>query len=893
MKNFIFTTLLLTVSLCAATASYAHDVEIDGIYYEINRTDKTASVTYKGDNYDAYDEYQGSVVIPSRITISGNAYSVKSINNHAFRNCTSLTNVEIPNSVTSIEAYAFYGCTSLTNIHIPDKVTIIKSYAFAGCRGLKSIYLPPSLTTIGNNAFASCENLTSLYIPNSVTKIEARAFEGCTSLSSIYIPNSVSSIQNYAFRSCTSLTTIDLPNSLTEIPSGLFAGCFELTTVNIPNSIRKIKEHAFSNCSKLTNIILPDFITYLGEYAFQYCSSLKEIVIPNTLTIIESRVFYDCHLTPLCFTNELSLQEYSLKGLDSTSTIIAPAAMIPSIKKQFSGHVQSCPYFVNIRSTYLQEIKFSITDYSHLYRTYGNFELTKVCVSDKEIDSDKDGIYTIGNLQPGETYPCKVYFKENGRDTIHSINIRTSDPTIQILPEAYSSTYSTITIDDIYADSDPTTQNIETGVQINGQNYKKENNLPLKIGDLDPNTTYTVTPYAIYNGKICYGINSKIKTSQLKVSIENPSVHATTFSCTGVYEAGDAIITEENLIISSTSENTSAVIHNSGHQVYLTGLTPNSSYSVRYFVKFPSGKRANSSTCNFTTLPLEIEHLAPKTVSSSAAIAHARTNMTDEETAVWFEWRKESDSGEEATDSCKGFLYEGEMEGRLHNLIAGTNYQVRPYYESAAGKRYYGEWIKFNTNNPVYSDPTVHTYDNASVCENSVTLNGYIMAGTDEITEQGFEYYATDAQGHSSSPAEVLLAEGNRITATIYGLTFGVTYRFRAYAKSRQKTTYGEEREFTILPTSGTGQILIEPNPHPEITVRNLFAQSRIEIFVNGNANSCRRITLFNLNGQPTATKENVPDGHWCSIPTTALPAGLYILQVENTAKPIKLFLGK
>lgn len=605
---------------------------------------------------------------------------------------------------------------------------------------------------------------------------------------------------------------------------------------------------------------------------------MKEFIVPNTLTIIGALVFVGCHLTPLCFTNDLSLQDYSLRGLDSTSTIIAPATIIPSIKKQFSGHIQSCPYFVNIRSTYLQKIKFSITDYCHLYRTYGNFELTKVCVSDKEIVSDKDGIYTIENLQPGESYPCKVYLKENGRDTIHSINIQTSDPTIQILPEAYSSTYSTITIENIYADSDSTTPYIEKGVQINDQSYKKENNLPLKICNLDPNTTYTVTPYAIYNGKICYGIKSKIKTSQLKVSIENPSVHSTTFSCTGVYDAGDAIITEENLIISSTSENTSAVIHNDGHQVYLTGLTPNSSYEVRYFVKFPSGKRANSSIYTFTTLPLEIEHLTPKIVSNSAAIACVQTNMTDEETAVWFEWKEEGATEGEATDSCKGFLYEGKMEGRIHSLIAGANYQVRPYYESAAGKRYYGEWIKFNTDSPVYSDPTVHTYDNASVCENSVTLNGYIMAGTDEITEQGFEYYAIDAQGHSSSPAEVHFAEGNRITATIDDLIFGTTYRFRTYAKSRQKTTYGEEREFTILPASGTEQILIEPNPHPEITIRNLFAQGHIEIFVTGNANSRRRITLFNLNGQPVATKENIPDGHWCNIPTTALPAGLYIL---------------
>ena len=42
--------------------------------------------------------------------------SVTSIGNNAFRNCTSLTSITIPNSVTSIGNNAFYGCTGLTSI---------------------------------------------------------------------------------------------------------------------------------------------------------------------------------------------------------------------------------------------------------------------------------------------------------------------------------------------------------------------------------------------------------------------------------------------------------------------------------------------------------------------------------------------------------------------------------------------------------------------------------------------------------------------------------------------------------------------------------------------------------------------------------------------------------
>ena len=65
--------------------------------------------------------------------------SVTSIEDSAFRGCTGLTSVTIPDSVTSIECQAFYGCTGLTFVTIPDSVTYIGYYAFRGCSGLTEI----------------------------------------------------------------------------------------------------------------------------------------------------------------------------------------------------------------------------------------------------------------------------------------------------------------------------------------------------------------------------------------------------------------------------------------------------------------------------------------------------------------------------------------------------------------------------------------------------------------------------------------------------------------------------------------------------------------------------------------------------------------------------------
>ena len=84
------------------------------------------------------------------------------IGKQAFRNCSSLTSLTIPNSVISIEEYAFSGCSGLTSITIPNSVTNIGRYAFVACAGLTSVTIGNSVTSIGDNAFSICSGLTSI-----------------------------------------------------------------------------------------------------------------------------------------------------------------------------------------------------------------------------------------------------------------------------------------------------------------------------------------------------------------------------------------------------------------------------------------------------------------------------------------------------------------------------------------------------------------------------------------------------------------------------------------------------------------------------------------------------------------------------------------------------------
>ena len=127
MKKLFVFLFSLILSVVFSTSALAYDVKIDGIYYNLISKGKTAEVT------SGEEKYSGEVVIPSSITVEGKEYTVTSIGNEAFCQCSGLTSVTIPNSVTSIGECTFAGCSGLTSVTIPNYVTSIGNGAFSGC----------------------------------------------------------------------------------------------------------------------------------------------------------------------------------------------------------------------------------------------------------------------------------------------------------------------------------------------------------------------------------------------------------------------------------------------------------------------------------------------------------------------------------------------------------------------------------------------------------------------------------------------------------------------------------------------------------------------------------------------------------------------------------------
>ena len=312
------------------------------------------------------------------ITFDGD---VTTIGDLAFYNCSSLTNIAIPNNVATIGDRAFYGCNSLigfkgkfastdgrclivdgtllafapaglTEYTIPNSVTTIENNAFNNCSNLTSITIPNSVISIGNKAFFKCSSLTSITIPESITSIGSSAFSGCTGeliincnipvgtgsmaneISAFYdadfvsatIGDGVTSIGKLAFYCCRNLTSVTIPDSVTSIGSSAFSGCTSLTSVTIPNSVTSIGGSAFYDCTSLTSVTIPDSVTSIGSSAFFKCSSLTSITIPDSVTSIGDEAFYYCtSLTSVTIPDSVtSIGKYAFYSCRSLTSITIP-----------------------------------------------------------------------------------------------------------------------------------------------------------------------------------------------------------------------------------------------------------------------------------------------------------------------------------------------------------------------------------------------------------------------------------------------------------------------------------------------------------------------------------------------------------------------------------------
>lgn len=240
-------------------------------------------------------------------------------------NCTNLKYLYLYGSQT-INEYAFRNCSSLQTITIPDSVELIKQNAFENCHSVFNITLGKNLRRVYSRAFANMPLLDTITYLGSANYIEDTVFDGCsTSTSGVdvilgddVVTASVDGVKNInvnsisvgkKFKEFTNTPNIPalkkyVVSSNNDNGYAVYKDCLYkndtlvlapqgLDSIEIKQGTTAINDYAFSY-SNINTIRIPDGVKQIGDYAFYKAKNLKAVRFPSTVEIIGNSAFEEC-----------------------------------------------------------------------------------------------------------------------------------------------------------------------------------------------------------------------------------------------------------------------------------------------------------------------------------------------------------------------------------------------------------------------------------------------------------------------------------------------------------------------------------------------------------------------------------------------------------------------
>lgn len=189
--------------------------------------------------------------------------------------------------ITAIGGGAFKSCSKLKTIIIPDTVTELAPKAFAGSN-IESIVIPSSVNVIGDRAFDKCVYLRDIVVENPAAKLGKLLFSGCYNIRRAHLP-----VSAFVGRWFTTLERLTITGT-GFIPEDAFKDCGALKSVTVGEGINEVGERAFYDCSALEEVVLPDGLQIIEPDAFKNCSALKTFTVPKGVTEIWWDAFSGC-----------------------------------------------------------------------------------------------------------------------------------------------------------------------------------------------------------------------------------------------------------------------------------------------------------------------------------------------------------------------------------------------------------------------------------------------------------------------------------------------------------------------------------------------------------------------------------------------------------------------
>ena len=194
--------------------------------------------------------------------------------------------VIIKDAPANIRKSAFRNCASLSKVELGKKVKEIGEYVFDNCDAMTDISLPDSVSVLGRNTFSASELLKNVSLGNGITKIPERAFYECPSLESIVLPYRVNTIDNEAFVNCTSLKELTIPRKTTQIADTILSYPAQMTIYGVAGTYAE--DYAGSKNMKFVGREIPaeEVVLSPAELTLNNGSTgaLELSIVPNNFT---------------------------------------------------------------------------------------------------------------------------------------------------------------------------------------------------------------------------------------------------------------------------------------------------------------------------------------------------------------------------------------------------------------------------------------------------------------------------------------------------------------------------------------------------------------------------------------------------------------------------------
>jgi len=258
--------------------------------------------------------------------------NVVAIGNYAFRNCTKITNIELPETCQSIGEGAFRDCSRLNHFEYSCDKLKLGSGTFYGCGKLAEITINADVIPAG--VCAGLSSLTTVTIGKDVKVINQLAFAGCGKLREFNIEEGNATFTQGTDKSlilnadgtelvlvapvCGSVVRLD--DKVTKIASGAFSSNTTVNTVNAPG-VSKVGSYAFYN-SGVRTFTLGE-LEEIGDYAFTFTGIKVMPKLAEEGVSIGEYAFAYTNLEKVLLKelNGVKIGDYAFRGCDKLTTV--------------------------------------------------------------------------------------------------------------------------------------------------------------------------------------------------------------------------------------------------------------------------------------------------------------------------------------------------------------------------------------------------------------------------------------------------------------------------------------------------------------------------------------------------------------------------------------------